>query len=1830
MSIRRLFLFLLVATAFLITTGIPTESNPGSDDELVAGRNVNMVAGTEFPTYPDGDPYLQRQNEPSMAVSTRNPLHLLAGANDYRGVDYVDEGGLPGQEPAAGQTGGDAWLGVFKSFNGGQTWTSTLLPGCKFNPNDPRTSLIYGYGASADPTVRAGANGMFYYSGIAFDRIENGRSVLFVARYMDINTTQIGDPDPIRYIDTSIIDEGTSGQFADKPWIAVDIPRNTPLVPIIDPDIPYQEIPAHNVYITYSIFLGDLGTENVHNKILFARSTDCATTFEHPTKLSEGQQVNQGTIIAISPADGTIYVAWRRFKEKNTDPSNVKQPDAILVCKSDDFGNSFNKPVEVDLINPFDQGTSDLSFRTSAMPAMTVDNEGIVYVAWSDTRYTSPFARIVISTSKDGINWSVPEPIDNHEGLLGHQIMPSLTFAAGKLMATWYDTRNSPLNYTEFIFGEDQTMDVRAAKANPIDSDYWIDFPNPIFSDSVQVSRYLYKAEIDVSGDLVIPVQLEQVTFDEPIYKMFMGGKVPFHGDYIDITPAPQILFDVPDLNNQENGHWRFNTGEEAWDPDIFHVTWTDNRDVIPPSEGLNWTDYLAPIPPCDNDTTGMRNQNIYTATISQDIIIGSPVNTKPLRAPLPPQELQTSNEPFVQKRTFLIFLKNLTYVPRDFRLTIEAPTGMDASFWEFGTPEDQDPPELCPLLLCGYDSVVLPIEPHSSTTLTVFVAPYTANPYATFRIKVEEVELVEVTNNIWDLLEGGFQGYITLNPDPINTQTIPVTPEYHTPNIVKIENPLTWILEDPTILSGTVEYTSESLDELFNFSNPDIVAPSIRSPSIRSYNIVNPSIRSPSIRSIPEGTVTDIQWKVTNDTNITSAYSFDPIGELPDPDEDVEYQLLIYRVNTSPLSENCAVIEEEHHELLLKVESPSIRSPSIRSPSIRSPSIRSNTFFLAPGETAICALRLIDPTPNPFDPEDYTKTVVAAAIPQAANPDGNIDAAAFLWINTISLPDGSVNDPYPPTQLEAQEGQASYTWSKYQGLLPDGLELTSGGLLKTTAGTLKFDPPYDYDKDNDIYKRTYDIMVKVADASLPSPQEAYRNLSITVYCQFYTITADAGEGEGDNFVPYKNGLGPGGSISPAGLIEKVHQGDLRIFNITHDSCYRLDVIVDAIPDGEKLTHTFTDVRRNHTIRALFEIKTYTITADAGYVEGGTFHPYLEGDVIGGSISQEGVGTDVPCGSTRTFTATAEPCYHIHSIKVNHDYLNIPPEQLQSHTFEITVKKDYTIEAAFALSTYPINAQAGEVDDEGNFVEGKGGSISPAGLTPGVPCGSSMTFTIIPDIGYQLVDVVVDDEPVMGDVFIENDESEEPTFSYILYVSKDHTITAKFKNLEDWARRYNNKSVNGNDEANDIVFDDYSGNIIVTGHSLGSPTGPDFYTISYDSAGNVSFDARYDGPAQKGDYANALVVDDFGNFSTTGSSFRGTPNNPDRHSDYCTVKYNSSGEEVWDVRYDARRNGEDVATAIAADAKGNVYVTGRSQVSLSKKSDVLHYDYLTTKYESNRGRMVWEARYNNAPVNGNDEAVALVVDSTGNVYATGRSARTSSTNADFDYATVWYNKDGKEPKVVRYNNESENGDDEATAIALSKNGFIYVTGKSQGGSTGYDFCTIKYDSSLREIDLARYDGEYGHDWATAIAVDSEGNVYVAGKSEGNPAGFDYVIVKYDAYLKEEWVARYNNASVGGIDEATAIAVDDSGNVYVTGKSQGDGTSFDFLTIKYDSTGNIIWRARYNNSDNDANGEDVATAIVVDSEGNVYVTGKSARTNTDPIDFDFATVKYKQN
>src|SRR4051794_28571845 len=258
-----------------------------------AGQNVNMVSGTDWTT---GDPFLQRQNEPSLAVSTRNPAHIVGAANDYRAVDLP---GLLGIEER-----GDAWMGVFKSFDAGQTWRSVLLPGYPLDSSpEGHASPLHGFQAAADPTIRAGTSGMFFVSGIVFNRGTNAPSAVFVTRYIDNNNRENGDPtakngaitnvapaDSIRYLGSKIVAKGSATTFVDKPWIAVDVPRGTATckAPFTNPDgtTGSETIPASNVYMTYTTLSGST------SKINFIRSTDCGVTWSAPVVLSQSGSLN--------------------------------------------------------------------------------------------------------------------------------------------------------------------------------------------------------------------------------------------------------------------------------------------------------------------------------------------------------------------------------------------------------------------------------------------------------------------------------------------------------------------------------------------------------------------------------------------------------------------------------------------------------------------------------------------------------------------------------------------------------------------------------------------------------------------------------------------------------------------------------------------------------------------------------------------------------------------------------------------------------------------------------------------------------------------------------------------------------------------------------------------------------------------------------------------------------------------------------------------------------------------------------------------------------------------------------------------------------------------------------------------------------------------------------------------------------------------------------------------------------------------------------------------------------------------------------------------------
>jgi len=424
-----------------------------------------------------------------------------------------------------------------------------------------------------------------------------------------------------------------------------------------------------------------------------------------------------------------------------------------------------------------------------------------------------------------------------------------------------------------------------------------------------------------------------------------------------------------------------------------------------------------------------------------------------------------------------------------------------------------------------------------------------------------------------------------------------------------------------------------------------------------------------------------------------------------------------------------------------------------------------------------------------------------------------------------------------------------------------------------------------------------------------------------------------------------------------------------------------------------------------------------------------------------------------------------------------------------------------------------------------------------------------------------------------------------------------------FAQTEAWVARYDGPG-HRDDHARAVAVDT-SGNVYVTGESWVPGRTDEYATVKYDSAGNMQWLARYSGPTNGPDHAKALAVDVSGNVYVTGHSV-----GPGLSWDYATVKYDSTGKELWAARYNGPGDSADYANALAIDTDGNVYVTGGSYAALpfARMGENNHTDYATIKYDS-EGNEKWVARYN-GPGNRDDNARALAVDSLGNVYVTGDSWHTTNT----DYATVKYDSAGIQQWAARYNGFPGNYYDDAHALAVDASGNVYVTGMSR-----HDYATIKYDSAGSEQWVARYNGPgNGFDQASALAVDASGNVHVTGWSPG-VRSIDYATIKYDSAGTERWIARYN-APGNNADFAKALALDISGNVFVTGHSDAYITGTDYATVKYDSAGNEQWVARYNGLGSQY---DVATAMALDHQGNVHVTGYSWNGSN----VDYATVKY---
>ncbi|HMQ67705.1 MAG TPA: T9SS type A sorting domain-containing protein [Ignavibacteria bacterium] len=416
-----------------------------------------------------------------------------------------------------------------------------------------------------------------------------------------------------------------------------------------------------------------------------------------------------------------------------------------------------------------------------------------------------------------------------------------------------------------------------------------------------------------------------------------------------------------------------------------------------------------------------------------------------------------------------------------------------------------------------------------------------------------------------------------------------------------------------------------------------------------------------------------------------------------------------------------------------------------------------------------------------------------------------------------------------------------------------------------------------------------------------------------------------------------------------------------------------------------------------------------------------------------------------------------------------------------------------------------------------------------------------------------------------------------------------------------------NGTGNFNDAGNSIVLDN-DNNIYSSGYTYGNASGYDFVTIKYNQSGDREWFRIFNGDGNGNDYAIASISR--GNeLIVTGLCFGGNIS-----YDYATIKYNSSGSVLWTSIYNGTGGGNDAVSGLAIDNAGNIYVTGESYGGSTNS-----YDYATVKYNAD-GVQQWVARYNGTG-SSVDAAVDICVDDQQNVYVTGQSTGKGSS---VDYVTIKYNSTGAEQWVARYNGPA-NDIDKGTSVRVNNSGEVYVSGFSRGVGTIFDYTTIKYDNQGNEQWVRRFNGTANSsDIPSDMDIDNQGNLIITGvtNSDVNGNQSDYATLKYDPSGNLLWTSIYNGTANNN-DSATALIIDNEGNIFVTGKSSGTGTSFDCVTIEYNQSGSQKYLTRYNR---DGISNDFANSICLDSFKDSYITGGSALSGSYQ---DLIAIKYSK-
>jgi len=413
-------------------------------------------------------------------------------------------------------------------------------------------------------------------------------------------------------------------------------------------------------------------------------------------------------------------------------------------------------------------------------------------------------------------------------------------------------------------------------------------------------------------------------------------------------------------------------------------------------------------------------------------------------------------------------------------------------------------------------------------------------------------------------------------------------------------------------------------------------------------------------------------------------------------------------------------------------------------------------------------------------------------------------------------------------------------------------------------------------------------------------------------------------------------------------------------------------------------------------------------------------------------------------------------------------------------------------------------------------------------------------------------------------------------------------------------------------------------------------TGDEYgYSVATDPSGNVYI---------AGSATSSSHIASVGAFQTTYGGL----------GDAFLAKFNSSGLLQWATYFGG--SGIDQANGLACDSAGNVYITGftnsNSGIASSgsyqpnKGSAGTDHDAFLAKF-STSGALLWATYFGGS---NDDEGDAVACDASGNVFITGITESSSGIATLGSYQTTFggvqdvfvakFNASGQIQWATYYGGTKS---EQANSIATDPSGDVFITGFTYSDSmiaTAGAYQTTIDTFSAKAAFLSKFTSAGYLKWGTyfggnspdegyAVVCDTSGNVYMGGETSDTglstigsfqpsiAGGQDGYLAKFSDSGTIVWSTYYGGTS---FDEITALAIDDSGNIYAGGATESasgiaSGGSYqtslwaggDGFVTKFNSSGSRLWGTYYGGN----TALDYMQGLSCDHNGDVFFAGYTA-------------------